>query len=265
MKTIVLFIAITSVLMSCKQEQVEGLNDKLEVATNAEKTVGVGRLQVSLNQAIPLYRTAQDTLPFDFLLFYQNQSGPEKRSFVMVRASLGKVNPLHFYRGNTDEEAKMNLNSGLVYFASQLVFRMTALSNDSFEIVLNEETFEKAVVKQDRYHILYTGGKAYWQMRHDSSSDDSPWFLCEKWDSYLKRIFYVYYDKPTIYDAPNGQPIYSSIRYGYLRVEEVDGEWAKVKKYSVYWEEDKQFPSQGWIRWTDGEKFLVNPVEEVYY
>ncbi|MDR0659436.1 MAG: hypothetical protein LBG19_01260 [Prevotellaceae bacterium] len=142
---------------------------------------------------------------------------------------------------------------------------MTALADDGFEVVPDEDTFEVAVIKLDEHHTLYSKGEQYWVMDHNSGSSDHPWFLRELWDEYFKRIWHAYLDSPQVYDAPNGSLIYSSKYYGVFTIKELVGEWAKVETQNSYWEEEDIFPKEGWIKWADGEALLVNPIEEAYY
>lgn len=251
--------------VSCKTEQKKDMmkNEK-KGGIKVEKTVGIGRLQVSLNKAIPLYRTAQDAIPFDTIHFSVCEAGRQKGSFLAVRASTDTLSPMSFYKGDSEKEAEENINSGLVYFAPQLVFRMTALTNSGFEVVLNEDTFEVAFVKQDEHRTLYTKGEQYWQMNHNSSPHDHPWFLCEQWEDYFKRIWYTYSTEAQLYDSPDGTLSYSSPYYGYFRIKRLMGEWAEVEIQHTYWEEEDKFPKEGWIRWTDGKTLLVDPIEERY-
>ncbi len=264
MKLVALFFTAL-VLISCGTKQKEAVTSKSEKGNIIAKTIGVGRLRVSLNRDIPLYRTAEDTVPFDTLLFSRHKSGEQKGAFMVSRTSANAVNPMDFYKGDSEHEAKDNISCGLVYFAPTLVFRMASLTNNGFEVVLDEDTFESAVIKQDEYHALYTTGEAYWQMDHNSGSSDCFWFLRELWEDYFKRVMFVSVDAPQIYDAPSGLLLYSSKHSGDFSIVALDGEWAKVTKLHIYGEDNKAFfPEEGWIKWTDGTTLLVDPIEEMY-
>lgn len=114
MRAITFFLFAVIMLVSCEVEQKKVVMDNKENSgIKIDKTIGIGRLQVSLNKTIPLYRTVEDTVPFDSLLFSRHESGEDKGSFLVTGTSQKVMNPMKFYRGDTDSEAKDNIIVGL--------------------------------------------------------------------------------------------------------------------------------------------------------
>lgn len=229
----------------------------------SEPTIGIGLLQVSLNRDIPLYKTSKSKKAFDSLSFNVVAEGKDKGKFRMATGNNLDLKPYTFYEGDSEEEARGNINMGLVYFAPSLVFRvLERIENKKYSgylIVLNEESLENAFVKDDEFHHLYLKGKPYWEMDHNSGENDSPWFLYETWKGYLKRLYSVIVEKDTrIYKEINGNFSILEEKKAFS-IKEVKGEWAKVSQIG------KDIEWDGWIKWTDGVKLLMRPVTAIYY
>jgi len=228
-----------------------------------EHTIGAGLLQVSLNYDIPLYKNSKSKDPFDKLSFNVVTEGKDKGKFRIATDNKLELKPYVFYEGDSDEEAKGNINMGLVYFAPSLTFRVLerieTKKYSGYLIVLNEETFEKVFIRDDEFHELYIEGKPYWEMNHNSSSRGGVWFLYETWGGYLKRLYSAGVEKDTrVYEKVGGE--FSILEEEqYFGVKEVKDEWARVSRI------DKDVEWGGWIKWTDGSKLLIKPVTAVYY
>ena len=236
------FVFVIAVLLSISALQAQ------------EQTIGIGRLQVSLNHDIPLY-DAKTGLSVDTIKFSVIESGKDEGKFVKT-TSFFALKPMEFYVGDSKIEAYESINWGLVYFAPNLAFRVLQRSDNEFLVVLNEKTFETAIIKNNTTHKLYTLGRPYWNMTHNSSSSDEVWFLYETWETYLKRLMYVGIEGNKLYDNINGNEINSSENFWGVVVVEVKGHWAKLQ------DEEKRVM---WVKWTDGKKFLIEPVVEIYF
>ena len=227
----------------------------VNISRAQDKTIGVGLLQVSLNHDIPLYHKKTGVC-IDTLKFSRVKSGKQEGKFAITTKLPFK--PMDYYEGDSKEEGSRNTDVGLVYFAPSLSFRVLKRSNKKYLVVLNEDSFETAVIKKDDIHKLYTLGEPYWNMSHNSSSSDEIWFLYETWDTYLKRMMYVSTKGSKLYDSINGTEVTG--RGDYWQVVKIKGNWAKVV-------ERKGSPNSkiAWVQWTDGKKLLIRPVSEVYF
>jgi len=242
---ILLFVIITLLLVNISKAQ--------------NKTIGIGRLQVSLNHDIPLY-DKETGLCIDTMKFSIIKSKKDKGKYTTTTKLPFK--PMEYYAGDSEKEADENRGIGLIYFAPHLSFRVLKHSNNEYIVVLNEDTFETAIIKNDTVHKLYTLGKPYWNMSYGSGhyggNPDESWFLYETWGTYLGRMMYVSTDGCKLYNGINGKKINSEVNS--WTVMEVKGNWAKVV-------ERKNSPNLeiAWVQWTDGEKFLIRRVSELYY
>ena len=259
MKTHIKFIIIISVLFwlnSCNAQTTNNNNTEISIMLSTkEKTIGIGRLQVSLNCDIPLYHS-ETGLVVDTLRFSRIDSGDDKGKYNTTTKF--QLNPIKYYAGDSDIEANENISSGLTYIVPNLAFKVLRCTEDGYEIVVNEELFETAIIKNDDKHTIYTQGKAYWP-RGRSGEIDEVWFLYETWENYLKRLFYIYISGQKLYNKINGKEIKSKYNSG--KVIEVKGNWAKIK-FNPFDDSGKQ---TAWLQWTDGKTILVGMISEVYF
>lgn len=212
--------------------------------------MGIGRLQISLNQNIYIYAHKNSTVPFDTIRFTVDKDGEDKGKFRMKMTH--SLKPMDFYEGDSEQEALYHLSGGMEYFSPVLAFKVIKETKKSFQVVINEETMETGFIRKDEIRKLYLEGGAYWGTKHNSGVNDQLWMLFETWEIYMKRMMHVNIDdEQRIYDKPDGNIIEDNGRH-YGPVTAVDGEWACMDgKY--------------WFRWTDGKKILIEMIEEYYY
>ena len=236
----------------------------VSISKAQNKTIGIGRLQVSLNHDIPLYHV-KTGLCIDTIKFSIIESGEHEGKFIATTNLSFK--PFAYYAGDSERETIMNVRMGLTYIAPSLAFRVLRYSKNEYVVVLNEESFETAIIKNDTMHKLYTLGEPYWDMKHNSSRDgqspDEIWFLYETWDTYLKRMMFVLIGTDNkLYDNINGKEInvaYSEILH--WTVIKTKRNWAKVMEREYLGDKEQV----AWIWWTDGEKFLIRLYPELYF
>lgn len=255
MKSRILFILLSLFTTSVVWAQEKSLQ-------TVDPTVGIGRLQISLNDSIPLYRSADDIRAFDTLVFSKIADGVDKGKFTMAAKSGITIAPYSFFSGDSYDEAIANVKAGLAYHHPILVFKVVNLIKGDFEVVLNEKTFETCVIKKDKKHTLYTNGTPYWALNHSSEQSDPAWFLYESWSNYLKRLAAVKVSDPKLYDNPNGKQILSPEGDLLFQAVYTIEEWLKVR---LTGEQKDGVRDEVWIRWTDGRRLLATPVEEIYY
>ncbi|MDR0659438.1 MAG: hypothetical protein LBG19_01270 [Prevotellaceae bacterium] len=227
-----------------------------------DRTVGIGRLQISLNDSIPFYKSVEDIRAIDTLCFTKITDGIDKGRFTMSTLSKFDIVPFIFYPGNSYNEAAANVEAGRAYYHPVLVLRVINLIKGGFEVVLNENTFETCIIKKDKNHTLYTNGAPYWSLNHSREAADPAWFLYESWANYLKRLTAIQITNPQLYDNPNGSLLISPDGKLSFQVVYTIGEWVKVR---LTGEQPDGVRDEAWLRWTDGKNILVTPLEEVYY
>lgn len=228
----------------------------------AKPTIGIGRLQVSLNENIPLYKLADDELAFDTLRFTKIEAGLGRGKYVVKADSIFDIRPYIYKQEYSFDEKSSSNNLGKTYRLPELVFRAVDLTKDGIQVVINELTLETCIIKRDSKHTLYTTGTQYWSLNHGSETYDPGWILFESWSNYLKRLAYVSIRNPRIHDHPDGKVIFApSGNMSFVVVYAINN-WVKVK---LTGEMLDGVHDEGWIRWTDGRTILVTPVEEVFY
>lgn len=219
-------------------------------STHAEPNIKptIGRLQVSLNYDIPLYRDAESTQPFDTI------------KFSVTPADNLTLSPQE-YKISTNHKLKLR---PLLHQAggAKLVFKVVDLVKDGYQVVLNEESFATAVIKNDEYHKLYKRGNQSWDLAHRSDENEEAWFLFETWEVYLKRLAHIESKGEekdlNVFDSiDESKP---SLQLGKGIVREVNGHWARIEEPKT--DSDESTPRRsGWVRWTDGRQLLISPVE----
>jgi len=228
----------------------------------AEPSIGIGILEVSLNRDIPLYRDFDSAEPFDRLGFSEVEEGNDKGKFLIDTTDSLDLKPFKYYPGDSEDETNANISRGLTYVVPKLIFKVLEQKGETYCVVLNEETFETAVIKRDRSWILYLKGEEpYWWTQHFKAPEGTAWLLYETWEEYLSRVIFVSLNPSIkVYDSPGGKEISKDpIRAG--RVTEMSGNWMKLGE-RMY--DTPESAKTGWVRWTDGVQLLVRPVAEVY-
>lgn len=218
--------------------------------------IGIGRLQVSMNKDIPLFRDENSKRPFDKIIFEVVATGEDKGKFLFHTEKGFDVKPFSYSPGNSKSEGDHNICMGLSYIAPHMAFRLVEETESAYRVVINEETFETAYVLKDPARIIYSKGMPYWTSSHPSTPRDGWWFLCESWEVFLKRMIKVDVRDQVLYDSIDGRKLDYTV-YA-VHVIELRGNWAKAKNHV----------NPGidiWFKWTDGIHLLVRPVEEVYY
>ena len=224
-------------------------------------TIGIGRLQVSLNKDIPLYLNAKSSLPFDTICFSVIESGAQKGEFSIHTKGSVNIKPIAYSHGDSEIEGRINIDMGLIRFAPHLSFRVIKCISAGYIIVINEDNYETAVIKKDNYHKEYFAGEPYWDDSHNSGPSDGIWFLYESWEVYLKRMMYITLKKgENLYDKINGD--IKNIEYSSGKVLTLKKHWAKIEVFPV---KDNDQSETAWIKWTDGKILKINSVAAVYY
>ena len=222
-----------------------------------ESPIGVGLFRVSLNSPIPLYHSIDDKKAYDTIKFERVSDGDDKGIFVFHTKDT-KLIPYLYYSGSSDLETDRLISHGLTYMVPKLVFKVTTKSENTVEVILNEKTGKRGVIKFDDQHKLYIEGKSYWGF----SNPQDAWYLYEAWETYLKRIMYINISELIPgYEQPDGDLIRNLTLSSGYKVLEVKDEWMKIGQF----QEDPKFPEEVWIKWNDGYKPLIQFVEEVYF
>src|SRR5664280_1408081 len=260
-----------SVLLNCNMRILPNLFATLiilifsnsTIAQKLEKvkpTIGIGRLQVSLNKEIPLYRNAKSALPFDTICFSVIESGAQKGEFSIHTKGSMTIKPIAYSHGDSEIEGRKNIDFGLVRFAPHLSFRVLKCFTAGYVIVINEDTYETVIIKKDKYHKEYFVGEPYWDDSHNSSTSDGIWFLYESWEVYLKRMMYITLKKGgNLYDKINGDIM--NIEFSSGKVITLKKHWARIKVFPVKGNDQSE---TAWVKWTDGKKLNINAVAALY-
>jgi hypothetical protein len=231
---------------------------------NNPKALGLGLLTVNTQYPIPLYKNVTDDLPFDTLKFEIGKTGTTR--FI----SNIKLKPYLINAGDTDKQGENNIRRGLVRFQPDLKFCVVETRASYFRVVTNETTMETLVIKKQPGNVYYTEEK----MLNENGCSNCPgskynprWYVYETWERYLKRVAYITKEDLVIYDAPGGKATIK-IKNGDFQpfvATEVNGEWMKIKKGTAFESAlDTANSFEGWTKWREGPKKLINVIEKTY-
>jgi hypothetical protein len=247
---------VLCVSICCSQTKEKNSNDMEEytLLTTQEKNIGIGILQVSLNCDIPLYHTETGRV-VDTIRFSVIDEGEYKGKFKA--STKYAFAPMKYYAGDSEVEAARNINQGLTYFVPELSFRVLKCVENGYEIVLNEDLFETAIIRSDNKHKLYTRGKPSWAWVMFSTEE--AWMLYETWDAYLKRAVRVSLRGQKLYDDIDGKEFRDDEIHP-EKIVDVKGNWIKIRAFAS----DSNGRKTAWVQWTDGKELLVNLAMEVF-
>lgn len=224
-------------------------------------STGLGTLDISFNRPVPLYLIEDSKEPFDTLSFEKQLNGT-----ILFKTNY--IRSLHPYRmngGSSDKEIEGLIRRGLTGFPAELSFRVLEATDNFFRIVVNEKTFETAVIKKDCNYAVFHQRN----FLRDSTLFDEKiykgYYIFETWEHLLRRAEYVNFNIDyDVCETPNGKIIYKHKAGKFLPYTLVDvkGDWIKVKKT-----QGREFNfegienAEGWVKWKNDKKVLVNITE----
>ncbi len=228
---------ITLLLVSCQitpyhpppsdTQEVRGDSAPVKV----DPTIGIGLLDIDLNHYRLLYRDMSYDEPFDYLQFDIARKGKDKGKFRMSTTYGLSLKPFRYFEGDSETEAYRHEASGLIYRIPRLTFKVVEAREGMYRIVLNEDTFETAVIKKDPYYKLYNGGN-YEPTPFHREYLHTHCFTYQPWEEFLKRVIEVgpLQDHDPLYDSPNGHQIANDPPL-WGQVIRVEGNWIQLEGF----------------------------------
>lgn len=239
MKSILLLV-ISIILISCKS--------KVEIGVS-EDTNGIGLLYLDTNSPIYLYSDKKNKIPFDSIVFKNNK----------VKTSLLKnqLNPYYIYKGDSEKEAKENLNKGLIEFKSQIIFKVVEKDESFWCVIINEKESGFVYLNLEDYQDLA-------QCDYLKNNDFDPnfisgkikkWYLYEDWLTHFRHSFITNSENLKVLNQPNGEMIQSKLSHFNI-VDTIKDDWMKIKINDSV---------SGWVRWKNDDSILLEHKRFIYY
>ena len=250
-KTTLILITLATTFSCCGQS-----NNNNNTMENSEElikapiSVGLGTLDISFNQPVPLYRTENDDTPIDTLAFVRAEDGV----WHYKTKNLKSFKPYKMFGGDSDEQAKAHISHGLTYFPPDLSFRVLEANDSYWRVVIDENSFETVVIrKRTDYDML----KNRLQIPFDNSKKTYKGsYAYEIWEDLLKRAYFVNFNgNYAVYNAPEGKKIFEKTNSDSYKVTEVSGDWVKIERNGRH---------EGWAKWKSDTEILIDIVERVY-
>lgn len=240
-----LVFILTILFISC--------NNSVELKKSDEKT-GKGIIYLDPNSPIELFKNENDKVPFDSIVFAKNKVF-DKGSYKIKSHSIRKVlNPYELYLGDSEQKATSNENKGLIEFKPKIAFNVLEHKNNSFKIVLNNQTKDYCYIRTDNRLDLTKSD--YLSQRNfdpnfvpDSLSD---WHLYESWAIHLRNSLISNKDLKFFDQPKNGKELKSNS----VIFDTIVGDWAKFILNSN---------QTGWTRWKENDSILINYQRFMYY
>ena len=260
---ITLFATMSLFLCSGQTKQRNNMtNDKSLNLVEYPVSVGLGMFEVSFNLPVPLYRTENDITPFDTLTFRQDKNGVLQYETKCLKL----FKPYKIYGGDSHEEARENINMGLVRFPPELAFRVIEANDSYYRVVIDEENFETVVIRKDSDYAELPQCRSLFGIDMPKDRIYKGYYAFETWEHLLKRAVFVDFHRINyaVYDAPDGNKIFENTNHNFLpyNVTEVCGDWAKVKKgFGREFNFDGIENAEGWVKWKDDTKILIGITE----
>jgi hypothetical protein len=261
-KIIVTLFAVM-MLFSCSEQtnQSNIMKNELDLI-KSPVTVGLGRLEISFDLPVPLYRIENEETPIDILSFKRSMNGV----WHYKTKKLNSFKPYQMFGGDSNEKAKRHINMGLIRFPPKLAFRVLEATDTFYRIVIDEDSFETVVVRKDvDYAELSQSKDLFGGIDMPKDKSYKGYYAYETWEHLLKRAEFVNFrDNYSVYGAPNGNKIFENTDQKFLPygVIEVSGDWIKVKKGIGRESNFKGIENaEGWVKWKDENKILVNITE----
>ena len=228
---------------------------KIELPKSSSK-LGTGIIHFNTQFPIPLYRTENDSLPYDTLKFRSKEFGLQKGTMLFETKTLGeKLQPYLLEKGDSDFDAKSNINVGLIRFVPQLIFRVQKKSENGVTVIINEETFETSYVKLNGKNQVKPDFNYFDPNLHDYKENPN-WHYYQSWDETIRRAFSITPNKgERIYETPNGKLLRIEEADQYYTVDSIVGNWAKLSNYGI---NSYEKTNKGWLQWNRNDSITVH-------
>lgn len=264
MKTGILLLVVTAWFIGGRQthRSNDTENDKSLNLIEYPVSVGLGLLEISFDSPVPLYRTENDTEPFDTLAFRKDTGGV----WHYETKHLKSWKPYGIYGGDSDETASERINTGLVRLPPELAFRVLAANSSTYCVVIDEESFATAVIRKNPGYAVWPQRGGLFGTEAPDAGNHKGYYAFETWEHLLKRAEFVDFGQTgyAVYDAPGGKKIFENTRPDFLpyTVTEVCGDWMKVKKgHGREFNFNGIENAEGWVKWKDDTRILVDITE----
>ncbi len=239
MKSILLLL-ISIILISCKS--------KVEIGISEDRN-GIGLLYLDTNSPIYLYSDKRNKIPFDSIVFKNNKV---KTSFLK-----NQLIPYYIHKGDSEKEAKANLNKGLIEFKHQIIFKILEKDGNFWRVIINEKEGEFVYLNLENYQDLaqsdYLENKGF--DPNFVSEKIKKWYLYEDWLTHFRYSFITNNENLKVLNQPDGKLIQSKVSHFNI-VDTIKDDWMKIKINDSV---------SGWVRWKSHDSILLETTRFMYY
>lgn len=239
MKKSVLFI-ILFIGYSCSKT--------IEIPISEDKT-GIGLLYLDTNSPIYFYSDKKDNLPFDSIVF--------KNHKIKTSILKNQLNPYYIYKGDSEKEAKVNIQKGLIEFKPQIIFKVLEKNGNFWRVIINEKESEFAYLNLEDYQDLvqsdYLENNGF--DPNFVSEKIKKWYIYEDWLTHFRYSFITNNEDLKVHKQPNGELIQSKFNR-FSIVDTIQDDWMRIKINDSV---------SGWVRWKKNDSIILETTRFLYY
>ncbi|SMC75100.1 hypothetical protein [Moheibacter sediminis] len=234
-------LLISILLVSC--------NRTFEIGISEEKT-GIGLIYLDINSPIYLYSDKTSKIPFDSIVFKNNK----------IKTSILKqqLQPYKIYQGDTEKEAKINEQKGLIEFKPQIIFRVLEKDKNFWQVIINEKESEFVYLNLEKYQDLSISNYLK-EINFDPNfvpDEIKNWYLFEDWMTTFRSSFIPNSDNLIFHNQPDGNKINTKLEFINYQIDTIQNDWMKVKLNDSI---------SGWIRWKRNDSIVLKYNRFLYY
>ena len=246
-----MFVGLIAISCNGQSNRTIMKNDTALELIKTPVSVGLGTLDISFDLPVLLYRTENDTMPFDTLAFRKDEEGV----WHYETKNLKSFHPYKMYGGSSHEETKRKISMGLTYLSPQLSFRVLDANDSYWCVVIDETGFETVVIRRDPdYDLLQNRLKFSFDNTTQKPYKGS--YAYETWEDLLKRAYFVIFKgNYAVYNTPEGKKIFEKTNSDSYKVTEISGDWVKIERNGRH---------EGWAKWKSDTEIFVEFIERIY-
>lgn len=230
-------------------------NQNLEIANSKS---GIGLIHFNTELPIPFYINENGSLAYDTLKFKIKKTGVNQGITLFKTKFLKyKLQPYTLSGGTSTQEGLGNINTGLIPFSPEVVFRVIKKTASGVLVIINEDTLQTLFIRINTNNNLRLD-EEYKSENFDPNFINTKiknWYYYETWKQALVRAYFINLNRNAkLFDEPEGNIIRGN-RHQPLTIDSVSGDWARLTNHHFEMNDKKII---GWMKWLENDSITIN-------